>query len=253
MSALWRRASDPEDSGGARTTQTYILGVGASGALLAGAGVALISLVGLVSFDVWPGTRGGGAEEQAQLNLRGPVGESGGGTSLSDAVGLVASATPLDTPGPAAPPSGEKPDDSKGDRQPPKGEPPATPPPADDSPATPTVPSPAPASEPVESGGRSGDGHSQNSGRDANEQHSQQDQPGNPGASSGRGSKNRTPPGQSRVGKVQVQSGGSGRGGSRGGTRGKPSRTPPAQTAPPVVTGTGSGSGGGNGSAANGR
>ena len=41
------------------TPESLIVGVGASGALLAGAAIVFITLVGLVSFNVWPSSRDG--------------------------------------------------------------------------------------------------------------------------------------------------------------------------------------------------
>lgn len=127
-----RRDSDAGGASGARTTQTYILGIGASGALLAGAGVALISLVGLVSFDVWPGTPPHvGPPEEAQLNFGGgTTPEPEDGTPLSEAAGLLASASPVDggahTGDPGGP--GKKPAPDGDGKAPPAAPVPTTPP-----------------------------------------------------------------------------------------------------------------------------
>jgi hypothetical protein len=70
-------------SGRSRTPENFIVGVGASGALLAGAAIAFISLVGMVSFDVWPSSLDsppgdridlGAAIAQAQPGARSPPG-----------------------------------------------------------------------------------------------------------------------------------------------------------------------------------
>jgi hypothetical protein len=59
----------------ARTAETYIAGLGASGALIGGAIVAFVMLVGIVTFNAWPEASGlftfsGG---QAEVELRTPT------------------------------------------------------------------------------------------------------------------------------------------------------------------------------------
>ena len=59
----------------ARTAETYIAGLGASGALMGGAIVAFVMLVGVVTFNAWPQASGlftfsGG---QAEVELRTPT------------------------------------------------------------------------------------------------------------------------------------------------------------------------------------
>ena len=44
--------------GKARTAETYLAGLGASGTLIAGAIVAFLLLAGAVTFDVWPRAAG---------------------------------------------------------------------------------------------------------------------------------------------------------------------------------------------------
>jgi hypothetical protein len=109
VSARWKRVvQEGKTHTGAKTTQSYIAGIGVSGALLAGAAVTLISLVGLVSFRVWPGAPvGSGPTGQAELNLGGAGGKAAG-TTLSAASGLVASSSPL-TPGSGAGSTGKGP------------------------------------------------------------------------------------------------------------------------------------------------
>ena len=58
----WRAVREGETHAAAKTKQnntpeSLIVGVGASGALLAGAAIVFITLVGLVSFNVWPTSR----------------------------------------------------------------------------------------------------------------------------------------------------------------------------------------------------
>ena len=55
----WRAGREGETHAAARTSsnntpESFIVGVGASGALLAGAAIVFVTLVGLVSFNVWP-------------------------------------------------------------------------------------------------------------------------------------------------------------------------------------------------------
>jgi hypothetical protein len=137
VSARWDRATEGgEASNGARTTQTYILGIGASGALLAGAGVALISLVGLVSFDVWPGTPSSAAPEEAQLNFgSNAVSQPAEGAPLSEAAGILADATPPGAGG--APSTGGGGGGAGGDDQEKQ--------PVDDGEEPPAPPAPAPS------------------------------------------------------------------------------------------------------------
>jgi hypothetical protein len=70
----------------ARTAETYLAGIGASGALIASAFVLFIVLVGVVTFNAWP--------QPGQL-----IGGSGGNVSL-DNVPLVNQAPPEPAPTP---------------------------------------------------------------------------------------------------------------------------------------------------------
>ena len=58
-----------------RTPESLLVGIGASGALLAGAAIILISLVGVVSFKVWP--TGGGNPPGSGVGLQAAI-EVGG-------------------------------------------------------------------------------------------------------------------------------------------------------------------------------
>ena len=211
VSALWRRYSGAEGTGGARTTQTYILGVGASGALLAGAGVALISLVGLVSFEMWPGSPTQmGSQEEAQLNIGGAANQPQGQNSLGHAVGVL---TAPGVTGRAPAPSGGG--NPKGEKSPPKAEGPAQTPPS----TAPTAPA-APAPAPVDTGNRSGDqGSSGNVKTPA-----AQNTPSSGGADVSKPPK-RVPPGHSK-GTGSAGKGNSGNGSSgKGAAKVKPPKT----------------------------
>lgn len=113
-----------------RTAETYIAGFGASGALLGGAIVAFVMLVGVVTFNSWPQASGlftfsGG---QAELTLPAPAAPSTGeGATLPPLTAtavppLASAATDSDIngrePGPGNPPSGvttpEVPDEGVG-------------------------------------------------------------------------------------------------------------------------------------------
>ena len=206
MSALWRRHSGAlEASGGARTTQTYILGVGASGALLAGAGVALISLVGLVSFDVWPESPGGTGPAEAQLNLGGTASQPAEEAALSGAVGIL---TPTASTPAAGTPAPGGADDGGGKRAP---KPPNSPP-AGTAPTAPPAPGP---------GGGDGNGSGAGSGSSGNPGgvvNPPGPTPGrNPNARSASGKPQTTPPAHSRAGGRQNGPSGAGRGNSSAG------------------------------------
>lgn len=95
----------PTDGNG-KTAQGYIAGIGASGALLAGAVVTFVFLVGAVSFEVWPTAAHENSDDSLGIvELSGPGGaESSTSTSsLGEAVGLLAAAVPNKVTAPAAP------------------------------------------------------------------------------------------------------------------------------------------------------
>lgn len=81
--------------GKARTAETYLAGLGASGALIAGAIVAFILLVGAVTFDVWPratGLFGSGDAGVAQVDADVPAGTAA--AALGSAADEVAGPAP---------------------------------------------------------------------------------------------------------------------------------------------------------------
>jgi hypothetical protein len=68
--------------------------VGASGALLAGAAIVFITLLGLVSFNVWPAGRGGSAVDNVELPASASGASHGAGTPVGAASGQLASTGP---------------------------------------------------------------------------------------------------------------------------------------------------------------
>src|SRR5262245_41771558 len=87
-------------TGNGKTAQSYIAGIGASGALLAGAVVTFVFLVGAVSFEVWPTASGknAGPDTLGVAELSGPAqgGGSSSSSSLGAAVTALAAAVPTD-------------------------------------------------------------------------------------------------------------------------------------------------------------
>lgn len=75
------------------TPESFIVGVGASGALLAGAAVIFVTLVGLVSFNVWPTASNVSLDGNVELSAPTPSGSSSPGAAapVSTAAGQVAS------------------------------------------------------------------------------------------------------------------------------------------------------------------
>ena len=81
--------------GKARTAETYLAGLGASGALIAGAIVAFLLLVGAVTFDVWPraaGLFGSGDAGVDQVDADVPAGTAA--AALGSAADEVAGPAP---------------------------------------------------------------------------------------------------------------------------------------------------------------
>jgi hypothetical protein len=76
------------------TPESLIVGVGASGALLAGAAIVFITLLGLVSFNVWPAARGGSAGGNVELQASSSGASHGAGTPVGVASGQLASTGP---------------------------------------------------------------------------------------------------------------------------------------------------------------
>src|SRR4051795_12038526 len=93
----WRAAREGEAHAASRTSESFIVGIGASGGVLAGAAIVFVTLVGVVSFNVWPSAAGisssGGNVELSAATP--PSGGGGGGTGspLSAASGQLASAS----------------------------------------------------------------------------------------------------------------------------------------------------------------
>lgn len=99
--------TDPvEANGNGKTAQSYIAGIGASGALLAGAVVTFVFLVGTVSFEVWPQAAelDNGTESLGVAELNGPA-PAGSPTSatLGETVTILASTVPTEVDAPDAP------------------------------------------------------------------------------------------------------------------------------------------------------
>src|SRR5262249_44902494 len=76
------------------TPESFIVGVGASGALLAGAAIVFVMLVGLVSFNVWPVAREGSTDSNVELSAATPNAPSQNSNvaPVSAAAGQLASA-----------------------------------------------------------------------------------------------------------------------------------------------------------------
>ena len=82
-------------TGKARTAETYLAGLGASGALIAGAIVAFLLLAGAVTFDVWPraaGLFGSGDAGVDQVDADVPAGTAA--AALGSAADEVAGPAP---------------------------------------------------------------------------------------------------------------------------------------------------------------
>jgi hypothetical protein len=81
------------------TPESFIVGVGASGALLAGAAIVFVTLVGLVSFNVWPKAQDSSTDGNVELSAATKSAPASNGPSnstvvpVSAAAGQVASAT----------------------------------------------------------------------------------------------------------------------------------------------------------------
>jgi hypothetical protein len=75
------------------TPESFIVGVGASGALLAGAAIVFVTLVGLVSFNVWPTVQNGSTDGNVELSAATPrVPVNNTVVPVSAAAGQLASA-----------------------------------------------------------------------------------------------------------------------------------------------------------------
>ncbi len=85
-----------------RTPESFIVGVGASGILLAGAAITFVTLVGLVSFNVWPAPQG--VTSDVNIELGAATAKIAGPSSLATAppVGVpaqIASTVPASAAG----------------------------------------------------------------------------------------------------------------------------------------------------------
>jgi hypothetical protein len=94
----WRAVREGETHAAAKTStnntpESFIVGVGASGALLAGAAIVFVTLVGLVSFNVWPSGAAVGVNANVELSRATPANPSAATTTtpVSAASGQVAS------------------------------------------------------------------------------------------------------------------------------------------------------------------
>jgi hypothetical protein len=95
----WRAVREGETHAATRTStnntpESFIVGVGASGALLAGAAIVFVTLVGLVSFNVWPTGPAVTADRNVELSAATPnTSQTTTTTPVSAAAGQVASTT----------------------------------------------------------------------------------------------------------------------------------------------------------------
>jgi hypothetical protein len=98
----WRAAREGEAHAASRTSESFIVGIGASGGLLAGAAIVFVTLLGIVSFNVWPSATGlssTGPNVELTPPSGGRIGSGGTGTPLSAASGQLASASvPVTSP-----------------------------------------------------------------------------------------------------------------------------------------------------------
>jgi hypothetical protein len=94
-----REGEEGETHAAARTSsnntpESFIVGVGASGALLAGAAIVFVTLVGLVSFNVWPTGHALSVDSNVELSAATPnTSASHAAAPVSAASGRLASAT----------------------------------------------------------------------------------------------------------------------------------------------------------------
>ncbi len=150
----WRAVREGDAHAAPKTSQnntpeSFIVGVGASGALLAGAAIVFVTLVGLVSFNVWPTAQDATTDGNVELSAATPNAPAKNTVvPLSAAAGQLA-ATNAGTPGtPAVTGGGGNGGNSQGGKAKPKPTPAPTP--------TPTPPGTTPT--PPDSGGSTGTG-----------------------------------------------------------------------------------------------
>jgi hypothetical protein len=92
----WRAAREGEAHAASRTSESFIVGIGASGGLLAGAAIVFVTLLGIVSFNVWPSAAGissTGPNVALTPPYRGGTSVGDTGTPPSAASGQLASAS----------------------------------------------------------------------------------------------------------------------------------------------------------------
>jgi hypothetical protein len=93
----WRAVREGETHAASKTStnntpESFIVGIGASGALLAGAAIVFVTLVGLVSFNVWPKVAALPVNQNVELSTATPNSSSAGATTpVSSAAGQLAS------------------------------------------------------------------------------------------------------------------------------------------------------------------
>jgi hypothetical protein len=94
----WRAVREGETHAASKTSsnntpESFIVGVGASGALLAGAAIVFVTLVGLVSFNVWPTGAALPGDQNVELSTATPKTSSAGTATapVSAASGQLAS------------------------------------------------------------------------------------------------------------------------------------------------------------------
>jgi len=85
----WRAAREGEAHAASRTSESFIVGIGASGGLLAGAAIVFVTLLGVVSFNVWPSaagisSSGGNVELTVPERMAGGGGGSGATGTAND-------------------------------------------------------------------------------------------------------------------------------------------------------------------------
>ena len=153
----WRAVREGDAHAAPKTSQnntpeSFIVGVGASGALLAGAAIVFVTLVGLVSFNVWPTAQDATTDGNVELSAATPNAPAKNTVvPLSAAAGQLA-ATNVGTPGT---PAGTGGGGNGGNSQGGNGQAEANQPTPTPSP-TPTAPGTTPT--PPDSGGSTGTG-----------------------------------------------------------------------------------------------
>jgi hypothetical protein len=129
------------------TPESFIVGVGASGALLAGAAIVFVTLVGLVSFNVWPTAQDATSDGNVELSAATPRAPANSTVApLSAAAGQLAAANVGTSGGTGGGNGNGNGGNNKGGNGKPKTSP------------APTPPSTPPAPTPPDTGGSTGPG-----------------------------------------------------------------------------------------------